>query len=57
MNMVPTSATMPEVRTSHWRVLRCVFLLRRLRMNDGLRLLLYATHTCRMNEYITVRSP
>jgi len=57
MNIAPTSAAMPMQRISHSRLLSGNFLLRRLRMKDGLCFLLYATNACRMNEFIPVKIP
>lgn len=45
---------MPKQRISPWRVLSGNVLLRRLRVNDALRFLLYTTNACRMNEPVTV---
>jgi hypothetical protein len=57
MNIAPTNAAMPTQRISHSRLLSGNFLLRRLRMKDGLCFLLYATNACRINQFITVKIP
>jgi hypothetical protein len=41
MNMAPTSVAIAKLSTSHWRVLSGSFLLRRVRVNDGLCFLRY----------------
>ena len=55
MNIAPTTTAKPKVRINHWRVLTGSFLVRRLRMDDELAFLPFAS-ACRIQVEITVKS-
>jgi hypothetical protein len=58
MNIAPTTAAMPKLRTSHWRVLSDAFLLSRLRVLDHAMFFLFpTTNTFRRNNSISLRFP